>query len=81
MSLKIIGADQMMALLKKHHFKGIKEMLAEAPEILRCKDCVNCLRLEQNGYRPMCADRMLYVKDDDYCSFGERKDDELPRNN
>lgn len=98
MSLKIIDADQMMALLKKHHFRGIKEALAEAPEIVRCEDCIHAQPLDRNcaintsvyrhcgllrgeetnnvwhKYKKYYKDYSI-VERDDYCSYGERKDD------
>jgi hypothetical protein len=44
-------------------------------EVVRCKDCVWC---EQGkGYEPYCnhpTDGMHDVQPDDYCSYGERKD-------
>ena len=70
---KIINADEMTALLKKHHFKGIKDMLATAPKIIYCKDCVNCeVRAEHNN-RPVCMTNIVHVTDYDYCSFAERR--------
>ena len=76
MSEVIVDAEQMMAMLKKHHFKGIKDLLATAPEFLRCEDCVNCITKAENGNRPMCALNVVYVKEDGGCTYGERKDDD-----
>lgn len=75
MSLKIIDADQMMALLKKHHFRGIKEMIAEAEDVVRCGDCtytaestiLGCVR---------CLEHGVTMRSTNYCAHGERKDDE-----
>lgn len=78
----IINAAEAMELLKKHHFRGLKEMIADAPELVRCRDCVNDGLTEC----PVCyieQQTLCFVNHDPefYCGMGERKDDELPRNN
>lgn len=83
MADKIINADQMMALLKKHHFKGIKEMLAEAPEIVPCCEC----KYHNSPQCHMCFEEYYEgidggdyyvinkaVDPSGYCCYGERKD-------
>ena len=48
---------------------------AAKAELVRCKDCVWC---EQGkSYEPYCnhpTDGMHDVQQDDFCSYGERKD-------
>lgn len=73
MSLKIIDADQMMELLKKHYFRGIKEALAEAPEIVRCEDCKRARDCKTEVFCNLIA---AYMGLNDYCSYGERRDNE-----
>lgn len=75
MSEIIINAAEAMAMLKKHYFRGLKEMIATAPEIVRCKDCEH---YNTSG----CADGFGWCEalnrgslDDCYCEHGERKDD------
>lgn len=79
----IINAEQMMELLKKHHFRGIKEMIAEAPEIVRCRDCEYyqygtrftdikfCCRLRNGEGEIVKYNRA----NDDFCSYGVRRND------
>lgn len=44
---------------------------ADAVEVVRCKDCVNCTNL---NYEWWCgADEVL---PDGFCNYGERRDDE-----
>ena len=62
----IVDAEQTMAMLKKHHFRGIKEMVAAAPELLRCKDC----------FREQECKEAQWLGENGYCSYAERKDDE-----
>lgn len=72
----IINAAEAMAMLKKHYFRGLKETIAEAPEIVRCKDCLynengQCTRSEDyddTRYRP-----------DYFCADGERIDNDQQR--
>lgn len=84
MSLKIIDADQMMALLKKHHFRGIKEMLAEADDVVRCWEC----KYRNSPQCHMCFEEYYdgidggdyYIIDkavdpNGFCYYGEREDD------
>ena len=56
------------------HIKAIPS--ADAVEVVRCKDCR--YHHYENGEIPYC-ERMDYgygLKDDDFCSKGERKDNE-----
>ena len=65
---------------RQAHRMGV-EALAKAVEVVRCKDC--------NYYKPQhksahwhnvtlycCRSAAVKVKPDDFCSYGERKDDE-----
>lgn len=75
MSDKIINAKRMTELLKKHHFKGIKEALAEAPEVVRCADCRYCHNSLDADNRAYLACEMwddLDTMGDWFCSRGER---------
>lgn len=72
MSLKIIDAEEMMTLLKKHHFRGIKEMIAAAHEIVRCKDCKH---MGDNPNYRWCNvwHAINGMGDEGFCNYGERK--------
>lgn len=75
MSEIIINAAEAMALLKKHYFRGIKEMVAAAPELVRCRDC-EYFRLFTDGIRDCSrTDALQGAMPDDYCSYGVRRDD------
>ena len=54
---------------------ALKHMVADAPtieqpEVIRCRDC----KLRDTEYCNM-AHGFMGMKDDDYCSYGERRDD------
>ena len=51
----------------------IEELPSSQPEIIRCKDCK---WYGTSGCALWIVDETDYPQDDDYCSFGERKDDE-----
>ena len=50
----------------------------DAVEVIRCKDCVFSKYFEESGTRKCRTQQGLYrtVTDEDYCSYGERKDNE-----
>lgn len=62
---------------------------ADVVEVVRCKDCRDCMEFtpeykEKSGHYgtcrrlliPMLDDNDARIKADDYCSYGERKEDE-----
>jgi hypothetical protein len=59
----------------------LQHMGVDVAEVARCKDCIYC---ENGGRLNMCMGLPLKtgysfemsVNDDDYCSFGKRKDNE-----
>lgn len=61
-------------------------ILREAPtvdavEVVRCRDCKRCFKhttKRNRQYMWICMrnDTDLYVRPDDFCSYGERKDDD-----
>ena len=65
----------------KHHTPTVN-----AVEVVRCKDCKHYHKDDMMPVHPMlgggtvienhCDMSCMKLKDDDYCSYGERKDDE-----
>ena len=56
----------------------LRMALANAPTVdavpvVRCKDCKHYTPVE--GGKPLCALHSIAVAQDDFCSYGERKDD------
>ncbi len=45
---------------------------ADVVEVVRCKDCI----YHHKGHCPMYVDYQDWADDDDFCSWGERKDKE-----
>ena len=77
MSEIIINAAEAMSLLKKHHFKGLKELLTTAPEVVRCRDCEYChntLDAKNNAYLFCEQWDDLPTEEDGFCSKGVRRD-------
>lgn len=50
----------------------------EVGELVRCKDCEHCEKRRTANYIPFfyCLMQECSVKDNDYCSYGERKEQE-----
>lgn len=48
----------------------------DAVPVVRCKDCKNCNWVEETNYihYPFCIANFRETREDDYCSYGERKD-------
>lgn len=49
-------------------------------EVVRCKDCVFCWKFNDKYYLPrkdtlLCINDNTEVCEDDFCSWGERRDD------
>ena len=69
---------------EKHLEKAIDNYMRENPdvvEVVRCKDCKHSVKYEFKNdacYKfTMCRRRESYsegVEDDDYCSYGERRE-------
>lgn len=49
--------------------KDLRELPSEQPEIIRCRDC----KLRDTEYCNM-AHGFMGMKDDDFCSYGERRE-------
>ena len=47
----------------------------DAVEIIRCKDCKHYEEINQPYPQLFCRKHSIDTLDDDYCSYGERKDD------
>lgn len=84
MSEIIISAAYAMELLKKHYFKGLKELLTTAPEVVRCGKCVYARPLDKYEKKIYLAECVGCIKhstsyssvvmaEDDFCSYGERR--------
>lgn len=79
--MKIIDADKLH--YKQVYIqteKGLRPALVvfakeirKMPEIVRCKDC---RWFENDGYHTNCQIMRFCVEADDYCSKGERREDE-----
>ena len=74
---RYIDADALIRKIQEGHKFGsltITELISECPtadvvEVVRCKDCKyedTCCRMIRNEKKPS-----------DYCSYGERREDEL----
>lgn len=65
----------------EHFINGIETVLeyaenlpaANVPPVVRCKDCKH-YEPEEYEFGCVFAGGLSYVKADDYCSYGERKD-------
>ncbi len=49
------------------------ELFKGDPELIRCKDCENCL---DRKFRAYCMISFNYVTDNDFCSWAVRKEDD-----
>lgn len=92
--MKLIDAELVLTMLKAfkdekygnpHFMNGIAtvlELIEDMPEaVVRCKDC----RLtdepiyEKDEHDYWCREHSLYVYENDYCSYGERREDGVDR--
>ena len=49
----------------------------DAAEVVRCKDCKHCIRISRVFGDVRCGKLYTdYIKEDDFCSYGERRTDE-----
>lgn len=48
----------------------------DAVEVIRCRECKHCDPENHHCDHPMSTSAPLSRKPDDFCSYGERKDDE-----
>ena len=60
---------------------GIQQAVDEQPtvdavEVIRCRECKHCDPENHHCDHPMSTSAPLSRKPDDFCSYGERKDDE-----
>lgn len=67
--MRLIDADALLDAISVH-LERIEQAINDAPtidavQVVRCKECV---------YRP--CKQMPYSYDHDYCSYGERKDND-----
>lgn len=56
-----------------YHFEHLAPTV-DAVEVVRCKDC---RWYENDGYHTHCRIMRLSVEAEDYCSRGERREDEI----
>ena len=62
--------------------EGVANAIANAPtidavEVVRCKECKHYDEIKHGyGWCCKCNDRHEYAKDEEYCSFGERREGE-----
>ena len=85
---KYINVDKLLNSLPEDlpYKASVKRVLIQAPsadvvEVTRCKDCVyaDCLpsglfRCRKHSVYSMFRNSILNVRHEDYCSFGERKE-------
>ena len=46
----------------------------DAVPVVRCKDCKQWERLKKNLRRGYCGESECIMRDDDFCSYGERRE-------
>lgn len=80
--MRLIDADAVKRILAGSRFKYIRNFLNKQPTIdavpvVRCKDCKRFVE-NKEALVTYCKRELknLYVKPDDFCSYGERKDGE-----
>lgn len=66
---------------RDHYTRGFDEAVdkvgnapsVDAVEVVRCKDCEHYIKSEENigGH---CREHCMWTNTDDFCSYGERKD-------
>lgn len=78
--MRLIDADAVKRILAGSRFKYIRNFLNKQPTIdavpvVRCKDCKRFVE-NKEALVTYCKRELknLYVKPDDFCSYGERKD-------
>ena len=60
--------------------QNLADMICEAPtvdavEVVRCKDCKHRYSPNNQKRKPFCTKQFVMdARDDDFCSYGERKD-------
>ena len=57
-----------------HYLGNVGVELVEYAEVVRCKDCKHYT--PEEGGKPLCALHSIAVAHDDFCSYGERKDND-----
>ena len=71
--------DEDVFLEKFDHIPMVQDALKSAFDtmpyinLVKCKDCVNCLNYDKLSLRNWCAVNDTTVHLDDYCSWGERR--------
>lgn len=50
--------------------------IIDAVEIVRCKDCIYAVKIAKTSNDISCGSMRDFVKENDFCSKGERKDKE-----
>ena len=55
----------------------IRNLPSAQPEIVRCRECKHCRKVDESEYwcYGFCSPARL-VRKDDFCSYGERRDNE-----
>lgn len=70
----VLGTDEQTHEAVFMAIKALKEQeRVDAVEVVRCKDC---RWFENDGYHTNCQIMRFCVEADDYCSKGERREDE-----
>ena len=75
-----IDREAFLAFLKSKEYsmatvKTIREYpAADVAPVVRCDDC--CRRYENDNGEYVCGMSDVHCGDDDFCSYGERKDEE-----
>lgn len=73
----IIRAYGLSGVISEKIKKAINDSLAaDAKEVVRCKDCIN-RKTEDCAmyYRCNCGEQHTWENDNNFCSYGERKDE------
>ena len=76
---RLIGANDVYSLIDKSGFAGLHVAdidtipRVDAVEVVRCRDCI--MKDPPEAYGDLqCHILGIPMKDDDFCSYGERKD-------
>mgnify|MGYP006968327269 CR=1 FL=1 len=62
------------------HLLRFVALTVDAVPVVRCRDCVyaKSAKINKKGYR-ICPASHMEITDDDFCSYGEKKEDENGR--
>lgn len=81
---RYIDADALLSRLPEDlpYKASVKRTIMQAPtadvvEVVRCEDCKYCRTLKDGGSQCERIDGLLMTKPNDYCSYGERRDNAI----